>query len=110
MRTAACVLIVLVAASSTSTGRAGGAEKTDVDPAKLVGVWKLVDVGAENPPLGMPVEFTAGGEALYVGGDDPVPWGRYKVRGGRLEVTIVVGGEAETNRYAIEKLTDADLL
>ena len=76
----------------------------------LVGVWEPTDVEGEDPPLVGPVEFTTDGRVLYDAGGEWVPWGTYQVRGGRLEVTVSVGGKDVARGYAIETLTDADLV
>ena len=107
--------ILTVCAIVTLCVSAGHADDKKVDPAKVVGKWKLIRTTAENAPKEATIEFLKDNKFLVVanpGGTLIEIRGTYKVESNKLTVTIIFpDGKKDTPETdTIKSLTDEKML
>jgi uncharacterized protein (TIGR03066 family) len=94
---------------------AGHADDKKVDPAKIVGKWKLIRTTAENAPKEAMIEFLKDNKLLVVanpGGTSIEIHGVYKMESNKLTVTLFLpDGKKDTPETdTIKSLTDDKML
>jgi|SRR5262245_32831395 len=82
-----------------------------IDPARLVGKWKLVKSTAENAPKDAIVELTKDNKVVVLATQDGQKFeirGTYRVNADKLFVTLMPpkGGKEEEDGDTIKMLTD----
>src|SRR5262245_66151044 len=93
----------------------GHADDKKVEPAKVIGKWKLIRTTADNAPKEATIEFSKDNTFRVVANADGTAFeirGTYKVESNKLTVTIIFAdGKKDTPETdTIKSLTDDKML